>query len=142
MTRDLFNGRERRAYIRLETELPVRFKISGEKMSKIYTACTRNISHGGLCLEVHQAKEDLIDKLSADDPKLGIDLDTLIPDQNAAVSAKPVWINSRVDWTRKLNSKDSVLLMGLEFENLNQAARKKLHDYLVGEFLKRYETVN
>jgi hypothetical protein len=61
MTRKLFNGSERRAYVRLETSLPVRFKISGKEMSKIYTAVTKNISHGGLCLEVHQDKEELID---------------------------------------------------------------------------------
>ncbi len=142
MTRDLFNGRERRAYIRLETALPVRFKISGKETRKIYTARTKNISHGGLCVEVHQDKEDIIDKLSADATKLGIDLDTLIPDQKEVVSAKPIWVNSRVDWARKPGPKDPALLMGLEFEDLTQAARKKIHDYLVGEFLKRYETVN
>ena len=139
MTRELFNGRERRAYVRLETSLPVRFKISGKGMSKIYTAITKNISHGGLCLEVHQDNEELMDKLSADCPKLGIDLDALIPDQDPADSLKPVWVNSRVDWTRKPKSKDPVLLMGLAFENITQEARKKIHDYLVGEFIKRYE---
>ena len=142
MTPKLFNGKERRAYVRLETSLPVRFKISGKEMSKIYTAITKNISHSGLCLEVHQDKEELINKLSADCPKLGIDLDGLIPDQAPAESAKPAWVNSRVDWTRKPKSKDPVLLMGLEFENLTQEARKKIHDYLVGEFVKRYEEYN
>ena len=136
MMRELFNGRERRAYVRLETSLPVRFKISGKEMSKIYTAITKNISHGGLCLEVHQDKEELVDKLSANGPKLGIDLDAMMSDQDATVSAKQVWVNSRVDWTRKPNSKEPVLVMGLEFENLTQEARKKIHDYLVDEFLK------
>jgi c-di-GMP-binding flagellar brake protein YcgR len=142
MTRELFNGRERRTYIRLETALPVRFKFCGKEMSKIYKAITKNISHGGLCLEVHQNKEELIEKLSADGPKLGIDLETLVPDQDPEGSAKPVWVNSRVDWTRKPNSKNPVLLMGLEFEDLTQAARKKIHDYLVDEFLKHYEELN
>jgi c-di-GMP-binding flagellar brake protein YcgR len=139
MTPGLFNGKERRAYVRLETSLPVRLKISGKEMSKIYTATTKNISHGGLCLEVHQDKEELIDKLSVDEPKLGIDLDALIAKPGVAGSAKPIWVNSRVDWTRKPNSKDPVLLMGLEFENLTEEARKKIHDYLVDEFVGRYE---
>jgi c-di-GMP-binding flagellar brake protein YcgR len=145
MTRKLFNGSERRAYVRLETSLPVRFKISGKemsKMSKIYTAITKNISHGGLCLEVHQDKEELIDKLSADCPKLGIELDTLISDEAPEASAKPAWVSSRIDWTRKPKSKDPVLLMGLEFENLTQEARKKIHGFLVGEFVNRYEENN
>ncbi|MGD2187505.1 MAG: PilZ domain-containing protein [Desulfobacterales bacterium] len=142
MTREPFNGKERRAYVRLQTFLPVRFKISGKKMSKIYSATTKNISHGGLCLEVQQDKEEIIDKLSADSLKLGIDLDTLIPDRGQPVSAKPVWVNSRVDWTRKPNSKHPVLLMGLEFESLTQEARKRIHDYLVDEFVKRYGEYN
>ena len=139
MAPGLMNGRERRAYIRLETELPVRFKISGKEESKIYEATTKNISHGGLCLEFQKEKEDLLDKLSTDKPKLGIDLDALIPDQTAEASADQFWVNSRVDWTRKPKSKNPVLLIGLEFEDLTQAARKKIHDYLVGEFLKQYE---
>ena len=68
MTLKPFNGKERRAYVRLEASLPVRFTISGKEMGKIYTATTKNLSHGGLCLEVHQDKEELIDKLSADRP--------------------------------------------------------------------------
>jgi len=139
MTLNPFNGKERRTYVRLEAALPVRFTISGKEMGKIYTATTKNLSHGGLCLEVHQDKEEIIDKLSADRPELGIDIDAMIPGQAPAAPAKPTWVNSRVDWTRKPKSKDPVLLMGLEFENLTQEARRKIHDYLVGEFVKRYE---
>jgi hypothetical protein len=142
MTRELFNGKERRAYVRLETSLPVRFRISGKEMSKIYAATTKNMSHGGLCLEVHQDKVELLEKLSSVDTKLGIDLDALIPKPGAAGSEKPVWVDSRVDWTRKPKSNDPVLLMGLEFENLTQEVRKKIHDYLVDEFVRRYEEYN
>jgi c-di-GMP-binding flagellar brake protein YcgR len=142
MTRELFNGKERRAYVRLETSLPVRFRISGKEMSEIYAATTKNMSHGGLCLEVHQDKVELLEKLSSVDTKLGIDLDALIPKPGAAGSEKPVWVDSRVDWTRKPKSNDPVLLMGLEFENLTQEVRKKIHDYLVDEFVRRYEEYN
>lgn len=142
MTGELFDGRERRAYVRLKTALPVRFKVSGERMTKVYTATTHNISHGGLCLEVHQDKEELIEKLSADRPKLGVDIDAMIHGQDTAVSVEPLWVNSRVERTRKPNSQDSVLIMGLEFENLTQAVRKKLHNYLVSEFVKHYEEYN
>ena len=139
MTPKLFNGKERRAYVRLETSLQVRFKISGPEMSKIYAATTKNMSHGGLCLEVHQDKEELIEKLSAVDTKLGIDLDALIPKPIVAGSEKPVWVDSRVDWMRKPNRKNSTLLMGLRFEDLTQEARRKIHGYIVDEFVRRYE---
>jgi c-di-GMP-binding flagellar brake protein YcgR len=139
MTQQRFNGRERRTYVRLEKSLPVRFKISGKHMNKIYPATTKNISHGGLCLEVHQNKEELIETLSAKEHKLGIDIDALIPNQDRSVSAKPVWVDSRVDWAQKPDQKNPVLTMGLEFEDLSEENRKKIHDYLVDEFVKRYQ---
>ena len=139
MTQEFFNGKERRAYVRFETSLPVRFKISGKEMSKIYAATTKNMSQGGLCLEVHQDKEELIKKLSAVDTELGIDLDALIPKRGVAGSEKPAWIDSRVDWMRKPNHKNPKLLMGLKFEDLTQEARRKIHSYIVDEFVRRYE---
>lgn len=139
MTPKLFNGKERRAYVRLETSLQVRFKISGPEMSKIYEATSKNMSHGGLCLEVQQDKEELIEKLSAVDTKLGIDLDALILKPGVAGSEKPVWVDSRVDWMRKPNRKNTTLLMGLSFEDLTQESRKQIHSYIVDEFVKRYE---
>jgi c-di-GMP-binding flagellar brake protein YcgR len=139
MTPEPFNGKERRAYVRLETSLPVRFRISGKEMSKIYSATTKNMSHGGLCLEVHQDKEELLEKLSVDESKLGIDLDTLIPKPSVAGSAKPLWVNGRVDWLRKPKRKNPTLLMGIRFENLTQEARRQIHGHIVDEFVGRYE---
>lgn len=142
MTHELFNGKERRAYVRLETALPVRFKISGKEMSKTYAATTRNLSHGGLCLEVHQDKEELMDKLSADSTKLGIALDAMIPKLGVADSEKPLWVDSSVDWIRTPNRKNPTLRMGLRFEDLTQKARRLIHSYIVDEFVKRYEVCN
>ena len=142
MTHELFNGNERRAYVRLETALPVRFKISGQEMSKIYAAITKNMSRGGLCLEIHQDKEELLEKLSADDTKLGIDLEPFVPKPGAADSEKPGWVESRVDWVRKPNRKNPTLLMGLRFEDLTEKARRLIHGYIFDEFVKRYEVCN
>jgi hypothetical protein len=76
-----FNGKERRAYIRFQKSLPVRFKIDGSQAGKIYLATTRNISRGGLCVEIAQETADLLEKISAPGHKIVIDLDTLISDQ-------------------------------------------------------------
>jgi hypothetical protein len=108
-------------------------------MSKIYAATAKNMSHGGLCLEVQQNKEELIEKLSADNTKLRIDLDALVPKPGVAGSENPVWVTSRVDWMRKPNRKNTTLLMGLSFEDLTQESRKQIHSYIVDEFVKRYE---
>ena len=108
-------------------------------MGKIYAGTAKNMSHGGLCLEVHQDKEELLEKLSAADNKLGIDLETLIAKPGLAGSNKPVWVDSRVDWMRKPSSKNPTLLMGLKFEDLTPEAYKQIHSYVVDEFIRRYE---
>ena len=139
MTLKSFSGKERRAYVRLERSLPVRFKIFTNQMSKTYTATTKNISQGGLCLEIYQDARQLIENLATADSKVGIDLDTLIPRPHTAASATPAWINSRVDWSRKPTAKNPAMLIGLEFEGVTEEARKRIHDYIVEEFVKRYE---
>ena len=89
MTSKPFGSKARRAYARLERSLPVRFKISTEKMNKTYTATTKNISQGGICLEIHQDTQELIENLSTADSKIGIDLDTMLPRAPAADSTTP-----------------------------------------------------
>jgi c-di-GMP-binding flagellar brake protein YcgR len=139
MTLKSFSGKERRAYVRLERSLPVRIKIFSNQMSKTYTATTKNISQGGLCLEIYQDTQQLIENLVAADSKVGIDLDTLIPQSLTSASTAPAWINSRVDWSRKPTAKNPAMLIGLEFEGVTDEARKRIHDYIVEEFVKRYE---
>ena len=139
MTLKSFNGRERRAYVRLDSSLPVKFKISAEQKSKTYTATTKNISRGGLCLEIDQNIQQLLENLSGTDVKISIDLDTLIPQPKTAPPAKAAWISSRVDWARKPTAKNPAILLGLEFEGIDDEARKRIHGYIVEEFVKRYE---
>ena len=134
-----FNGKERRAYVRLQRSLPVRFKISAQQKSKTYTATTKNISRGGLCLEIYQDTPELRENLSGGRPKISIDLDTLIPRPDTAASVKSAWISSRVDWARKPTAKNPAMMIGIEFESATDEARKRIHEYIVKEMVKRYE---
>ena len=138
MTLNQFNGSERRAYVRLEKSLPVRFRISGNSSSQTHTATTKNISQGGLCIEIQDNQEALKQALTAANTQIGIDINTLIPQPTEAVSKTSQWVNGRVDWTRELNQPDQTLLLGLEFENLSEMARKRIRDYLVDQFFHQY----
>lgn len=138
MIRERFDGKERRAYVRLKRSLPVRFKINGGQTGKIYLARTRNISRGGLCVEIANEIDELLEKLSLPGHKIGIDVDTLIPDQATTVSAKSAWISSRLEWTGKTD-KNQNLLIGLEFEDLAEETRRRIHDFIVKEMVSRYQ---
>lgn len=138
MTIKRFNGTERRAYVRLKESLPVRFKLSGDPSSQTYTATTKNISQGGLCIEIQDNQEALKRDLTAANHRIGIDINTLIPQPPEAVSEMSQWISGRVDWARELNQPQQTLLLGLEFINLPEMARKRIRDYLVEQFLHKY----
>lgn len=140
MIQKRFDGKERRAYVRLKQFLPVRFKIDdGSQTGKIYLARTRNISRGGLCVEIAAETAELLEQISAPGGKIGIDIDSLIPEQTMAISAKSVWIDSRVDWASKPDNKKKNLLMGLEFDDVAEEIRRRIHDFIVKEMIKRYE---
>lgn len=139
MSLNSFKGRERRAYVRLESSLPVRFKIFAEQKGKTFTGTTKNISRGGLCLKIHQDTLELLENLSGTEPKISINLDILLPPPDTAASVKPAWISSRVDWMRKPTAKNPAMLIGLEFESAADEARKRIHDYIVGEIVNRYK---
>ena len=139
MIQKRFKGKERRAYIRLQKSLPVRFKIDGSQAGEIYMATTRNISRGGLCVEIAQETEDLFEKISDPGRNIGIDIDSLIHNQTTAVSAKSVWISSRVGWARKPTKKERTLFMGIEFEEMAEETRRRIYGFIVKEMIKRYE---
>jgi hypothetical protein len=138
MADDIFNGTERRAYFRFDKALPVRFRLCGEGQDRVYTAITKNISHGGICLEVQEEKEELIEKLSQNGYKPAIDVETPLPNPDEKEPSKPVWLNGIVDWDKKPGDKDSAIIMGLAFNGMSDDVRKKLHDFILDEFVKRY----
>ena len=139
MARDKFNGKDRRAYVRLNKALTVRLKFSGDHPDKTYTANTKNISHGGLCIEVPKNQKELIEKLSATRENSSINIEASILNSRIEFSVKPAWINCRFDWAKKPTHKNQVLLTGLAFNNLTEDTRKQIHDYIVEEFVKFYD---
>lgn len=138
MNLNRFNGSERRAYVRLKKSLPVRFKISENQTSQTYTATTQNISQGGLCIEIQHNKETLKKALAGANQKIGIDINTLIPQPDEAHSEMPQWVSGRVDWARELKQPHPALLLGLEFENLPEMVRTRIRDYLLDQFVHMY----
>ncbi len=139
MARDRFDGKERRAYVRLNTALTVRLRFSGDQPGKTYTANTKNISHGGLCIEVPKNQKELIEKFSATRENSSINIEVLILNSTVEFFAKPAWINCRLDRAKKSTNKNPVLLAGMVFNNLTEDTKKQIHDYIVEEFVKYYD---
>lgn len=137
-----FNGKERRAYVRLNRALKVLLWFSENNSEnepvKTYTAITKNISKGGLCIEVPEDQKELIEKLQISRETPGINLNAAILNENVEFSESPSWINCRLDYKSKSTTKYSGILIGLAFNKLPEEDRKQIHNYIADEFVKCY----
>jgi c-di-GMP-binding flagellar brake protein YcgR len=142
MSEDISGGRERRKYIRIDTEVPVRFKISWLNSGKIYSAITKNISHGGICLEVLQDQNELVESLSSAPEWPTMEIAPLLPDLSADNDTEAPWITSRLDWVQKPSAKNPALLIGMGFVEMADEVRKQIYDFVVGQFIGNYNLEN
>jgi c-di-GMP-binding flagellar brake protein YcgR len=133
-----FDGKERRAYFRLNRALPVRLRLTGNNPAKTYTATTRNISQGGVCVEVPQHQKELIEKLSTSGDNSELNLEASIQTNTADIVSKPAWIKCKLDWAMPSATKNPALTMGLTFQKLAEKTRKQILDYLVEEYVDCY----
>jgi c-di-GMP-binding flagellar brake protein YcgR len=138
MSRNGFDGKERRAYFRLDGALKVHLRLSGSNPAKTYTATTKNISHGGLCVEVSHHQKELIEKLCADREDSELNLEATIRTNALDIVAEPAWIKCKLDWAKQSATKDPALTMGLTFKNLAENTRKQIREYIIEEFVKCY----
>jgi c-di-GMP-binding flagellar brake protein YcgR len=139
MSKDIFSGRERRKYVRINTAVPVRFKISEIDSEKVYSATTKNISHGGLCLDVSQDKNELVETLSSLPQEPTIEIAPLLPDWPDTYTAEAAWITSTLDWAKRPCANEPSLLMGMNFVEMADSLRRQIYDFIVSEFLHNYE---
>lgn len=118
--RDL--GKERRQFVRLPYVLPVEFYlVSGEhnqRLSDLIQGFTRNVSRGGLCLEVNNLKERLALLGLSGKAKLLLYI-------NLPFSHHPVEIYGQLIWVKKANAYPHKFLLGVSYLNpaLPEAAR-------------------
>jgi c-di-GMP-binding flagellar brake protein YcgR len=134
--------RDRRVYFRLEKTLPVRLRICDSKPDRIYSATSRNISHGGMCLEVGENQTELLNTLQHHPHEVKIELQTPIFDYSESSSVGQNWISGQIDWHQKPDRGNPVVLIGLSFVRLSDRTRKKLHDLMVQEYVARYGVKN
>ena len=123
-TRD---GIERRRYIRLSTVFPVEFEIVSlddkEIYSEFHQAFTRDVSEGGMCLEVNNLKDDLAERLSTKSAKLRLQI-------NMPFSAKPIAAVAEAAWLKKIREHHpNKYLLGVSYEEIPEKERRSIVNY-------------
>ena len=139
MSRTIYNGRERRSYVRIDTDLPTRLRIYGMDSAKSYSGTTRNISQGELCLEILQDQDELVETLFIQKQWPSVEVELLLPDRQGKPTIQVDWIAGRLDWAQKPTNNDPALLIGMGFVDVHEEARRLIYEFVLSQFLKRYQ---
>jgi len=109
-------GAERRKYIRLDTVLPVQFRLesldSKEPLSPWIQGFTNNIGHGGICLCVNDLSPELIKLIQEKKAKLTIEIDM-------PLGSNPICALVSLAWTKEVGGLSNRYLLGLDYEKIN-----------------------
>jgi hypothetical protein len=118
---------ERRHYVRLNTVFPVDFQIfskeTNQPTSDLKQGFTRNVSEGGMCLEVSHIDENLITEMSLKNRRLELFINTLHHDE-------PVQAQAEVRWIKKIKENfPTKHLLGIEYVSIEDSVRKQIIGY-------------
>jgi c-di-GMP-binding flagellar brake protein YcgR len=134
-------GLEKRKHVRIEVEIEAHFKVVGDEENTIYHAKTKNISHSGVCLKVYKYKNELMEKIGSNLPRLEISID--IPGDNGSIGAytNTAWIDSRLDWVVQPKDESTPILMGMAFFDFEEADEDRLNSFIADLLMKKRDSM-
>ena len=120
---------EKRRFIRLPIAVPVRYKflsreIRGPDMETIHEGVSQNIGAGGLLLRGKLPDSSWLSRLLTRKMFVGINL--LLPN-----SERPVKALCRVIWSSSVEDEQSIVVMGLEFQEITNKDRDLITQYII-----------
>ena len=142
MGNDLFDGVERRKYTRLESVLPIRVKLPGEWENDICSAVTDNVSHGGVCIRFDRYSDGLLEKMDSSKGSEKTHLKLAMGFDGKEVPVDAEWIDAKVEWAQKIDTDGPAILIGVVFTKLPEKVRTRIHEHVLGQFVKNYGKYN
>jgi len=125
-------GAERRKYIRIDTVLPVQFRLETPDRKQVLSSWlqgfTNNISHGGICLAVNHLPADLYKLIKENKTRISIVID--LPFKKNPVNAQV-----SVAWIEETNNVSGQYLVGLDYEQINLQQNNLLLRYAWARWL-------
>ena len=121
------SGTERRIYIRLNTVFPVEFEILSpdgkEVLSEFHQSFTRDVSEGGICLEINNLKDELAGRLYKKTAKMRLQI-------NVPFSAKPVSADADAVWIKKIKEDHpNKFLIGISYRQIDDKDRRRIVNF-------------
>ncbi len=121
-------GMERRQFVRVRMEVPIRYKLvrpTGEKVVEdLFEGSTVNISTGGVLLDGKLPDPSYVVELLAQ--RIRIALNMAIPGDTAPVKAI-----ARAAWIERLEEKSGIFPMGLSFDEISDGDRSRIQRFTI-----------
>ena len=133
----VFNDIEKRRFVRLQVKMPAEVRITGENLPEgnvqVGQTVCRDLSRGGMCLEIPRRIEASWKYIEDRDNVFEINLS--LTDQLKISS------EGRVAWTQQISQKNSEAvcgIVGIEFIELDDKDRDAIIRHIVDRFLAGY----
>lgn len=120
--------RERREFVRVRVEIPVRYRFLSHDPSfdnsEPRPGVTTNLSGGGLLLAVNIPDPNLIPGLLTEKIFLGVEMD--LPGQSSPVRAL-----TRAAWVESVESEPGKYLVGLRFKEITREDQDRIFQFII-----------
>ncbi|MFH1857238.1 MAG: efflux RND transporter periplasmic adaptor subunit [Candidatus Omnitrophota bacterium] len=118
---------EKRRYIRLSTILPITYQIihseTKKPLDKINQAFTRDISEGGMSLEINDLKDIYVKNLKSGEAEVSLTIE--VP-----FSKKPVAARAKAMWVKEIKEAyPNKYILGINYEDISEPERKKIFKF-------------
>lgn len=141
--KELFDGHERRRFVRLKEPVPVKFKVlnkdNPESISDWIECYTHNISRGGLCIEITSVGEELKKAVTNKSSlfKLEITLSLRLEEKKVIVEGSVYYIKVLGEpvWN---HFKKETLEVGIKFTGINSEDEDLISNFIVEKYLEKY----
>lgn len=128
-----YRGAERRQYVRLNSVFPIEFQLvesdTLKPISELMQGFTRDVSKGGLCLQVNNLKQDKAALIGLKKVKLLLTI-------NMPLSSKPAKAYSNIAWVKEQNqAHPNSYLIGLSYDRIDQKDQSRIINYALKKII-------
>lgn len=135
------SGTKGRMFLRVQVKVAILLKVVGDPRDRTFSATTRNLSRGGMCLLLEKERRAFLEAIGGTLPRLQIATDLLTQEQARNPAMPAFWINAQVSWLRPPADGDAPLLLGVMFSDLQLSAADKITTFITETLRKKQDTL-
>ena len=127
------------ARVRVSLRVLMKLKLQGGELMAV--AATRNLGHGGVCLQVDEHVEEIAESLKGREPDLHLAITLQENPSPMGGSVKTTWIPCKVKWIVTPARDGTSLVAGLEFDQNERINIEKVDRFIEDYIRSKKEAI-